>query len=551
MRWVITRWQEYLNGLMEIKLFSPAHQRVILGFILFSCFIIRIVTIESAPIDRTCWKEIDYLMISKNYFHHGFNLLKPEIWWTAEPPRITAMEFPIIPFAAGLLYAMFGFSALTARFIPLLSYIVFSLYLFKLVKREIGPFIGILAALAASIIPLYHFFGNILFSEPPMIALSVIALYHFAQWMDYKRRWDWIISMAAFSLAVAIKLEPLYLLLPLFWIAFRKNKFDIKKYGGFFLLAGCALVLPIIWFSYAYYLTIHSIDVFGIFKGHNKLQSFTMLSNIAWYKTMFSRIGGDILGGKFGSMLFVLGVISMSVIKKTNLFFVYLFTIGCYFCLVAEGNIDAPYRQLHGIASFSFFIAAGSLFVVFILFTVVPASWRQLKPLFQSIPVALTMCVCLLMIGPLRKMNIIFNANPFSHTDMLRWNLSRIIKNHAKPGTKIISAGEYTIHKGGNDLSPLIYYYSGFQGWTIQRPQWNIDTVNKLIDKGATIFAATRMSREPDAAPFLRQMRLRYSVMLDDSINELLLLDLKAQNKFEKQITKLRQTAGISSDKKT
>jgi Dolichyl-phosphate-mannose-protein mannosyltransferase len=525
MRRFLIQWQEFCTRIASEKTIPPITQGIILAFILVLCCCVRIATIGSAPVDRTLWKEMDYVMISQNYWHHGFNILKPEVWWPAEPPRIIIMEFPLAPFAASILYALFGFSALTARLIPLISYLVLSLYVFKLVKREVGPIAGLLSAFAVSVIPLYNAFGNILFSEPSLIAFSVISLYHFAQWTDFRRRRDWISAMVAFSLAVALKLEPLYLLLPLFWIAFRKNRFDMRQYGGFGLLIGFALVLPAAWFSYAYN---HNFDLWGIFKGHDRLQSLALLSNATWYKIMAHRIGSDILGGRIGTVLFILGLCSMAFIKKSGLLFVYLLAIVCYFGIIAEGNIDAPYRQLHGIAPISFFEAAGAVFLSFIATSLLSSIWPHRKAAFQSKIVIMVIGVCALAIIPLRNRKAIFDSNPFSHTDMNRWQLAQILRKEAKPNAKIIAAGEYSLNEGGNDVSPVLYYFSGLQGWTIQRDQWSMDTVSNLINKGATFFAATQMSREPDATPFLQKMRQRYPVVFEDSAKELLLLRLVA-----------------------
>jgi hypothetical protein len=89
--------------------------------------------------------------------------------------------------------------------------------------------------------------------------------------------------------------------------------------------------------------------VFGGLNGaeaHNKFQTITMLTDPGWYKTMFNRISVGILGGKVGSLLFLLGLFAAVRSKKGGLVSAYLIAVLCYFGLVAEGQIDAPYRQL-------------------------------------------------------------------------------------------------------------------------------------------------------------------------------------------------------------
>ncbi|MBD3321458.1 MAG: hypothetical protein GF350_10235, partial [Chitinivibrionales bacterium] len=338
---------------------SKRNQVIWLASILLICVVLRLMIIDAPALDRTMWKEIDYIEISKNYVKNNYNFLRPEISWPAEPPRVTAMELPAVPFIAGLLYPILGFNVFSVRIIPLISWMVLSVYVFFLVKREAGPAVALVASLASGLMPIGHQFGNILFSEPTVIAMSAMSLYHFAEWIDYKRKKDWLLAAVGFSLAVSLKLTPLYMLLPLYWVLFRKHGFQFRKYGSSFLLFFVCMSLPVAWYAYAYYLTQNSIDVFGIFGGHDKMQTLTMLSDISWYHNMAYQVGNDILGGKVGTACFVIGVSASLLLKRGFLFIVYLSAIGCFFAIVAEGQIDAPYRQLTIVPAASFFSAMG------------------------------------------------------------------------------------------------------------------------------------------------------------------------------------------------
>lgn len=215
-------WRRMLEQLLREDAVPIAWQRVFVCLVVAACFAVRLWTIDAPALDRTAWKEIDYIAISSNYWQHGFDFLWPEVSWPAEPPRVTEMELPLVPYAAALLYAVFGFSAYTVRITTVLAFLLLTLYVFRLAKRELGPLVGLMAALAASIMPLYHPFGRFLFSEPLMLATSVMGIFHFAEWVEFRRRRDWLLGLVGFTLALALKLEPLYLLLPLTWIAFRK-----------------------------------------------------------------------------------------------------------------------------------------------------------------------------------------------------------------------------------------------------------------------------------------------------------------------------------------
>jgi hypothetical protein len=389
-------------------------------------------------------------------------------------------------------------------------------------NRELGPLVGLGAALAAAIMPLYHPFRHILFSDPWVITLSVMTLFHCAQWADFGYRKDWGLAMASFSLAVALKLTPLYLLLPLGWIAFRKNKYDIKGYAGFVSMVLCAMILPLLWYAYAYYLTVNFIDVFGIFQGHNKMQTFTMLSDPEWYRTLFLRIRWNILGGKPGILLCMAGVIFALLYRKGGLFFFYLTAIGFYFAIVAEGQLDAAYRQLTIIPPLAVFIGLAPVTFISFLNSIVPINIATLKSNIVTI-----------IISSILILNIFsYNAHKIfrkEHEELRpSQKLGSIIKNNINENGKIIALGEYTIHKGGNDLSPRVYYYGNVQGWTLEKNQLSITTIEELRKKGATMLVARNIFREKELTNFVKKIRKKYKTIYYNKENGALALDLNA-----------------------
>jgi hypothetical protein len=107
------------------------------------------------------------------------------------------------------------------------------------------------------------------------------------------------------------------------------------------------------------------------------------------------------------------------------------------------------------------------------------------------------------------------------------------VRRYADDDAKIVAAGAYTIHKGGNDLSPVLYYYAGVRGWSLQANDWGLSTVDELASAGATLFAAQSMHREPDSACFIDCMRDVYSVLYENRGQDLLLLDLTTKVRNE------------------
>jgi len=532
---LINNWQQTYRDI-ESKPLSNRLQNLLLVMVILVVLSVRLVTINTPSIKWTAWKEIDYLYISHNYWKQGFDFLHPEVGWPAEPPRVTEMEIPLVPFTAALFYKMFGFNAYTVRAVTFLAFLLMMIYTFKLAKREIGTFAGIVASFVAGVLPLHHPFGKFLFTEPSMIAMSVVTLYYFAEWVDHERRKDWFLAFLALTLTIALKLEGLYLFLPIAWVAFRKYGWEIKRYKNLMILIALALVLPIIWYRYAYYLENTGAHLFGIFKGHDKSQTLSMLSNIRWYRTMAGRIINGILGGYYGTALLVVGLIVAAWLRKSGLFFAYLAAVVIYFALVAEGNIDAPYRQLPIIPSISVFVAFGAQALVALgisIFRNIRRSYVNNKNYHSTV----WACLVLILIIPLLNYRIIFAQDNPWHWD--RWGWAREIDKYADNQSELIVVGEYSKHVGGYDLSPVLYYYSNLQGWSLTPVDWNMAKIDSLRKKGATLFVVvppysdpTAVNYRPEKSPnlLIEELMLKHRVLYADQGFIILDLDLSKNN---------------------
>lgn len=515
--WVIASTQ-----MEAITKLSPQKVQILLYVIVIGIAAFRLATINVPSLQWTSWKEIDYLTISKNFWQHGFNILKPEVTWPAEPPRVTEMELPLVPYASALLYQLFGYSPLTARAITLFSSLLMIVYVFKLARRECNPFIGLLSALAAGLLPLYHPFSRLLFTEPTMIAMSVVSVYYMAEWVDNPSRRNWILTIISLALAFSLKLETLYLLLPLTWIFFRRYQFRIDQYWKFAFLILLSLILPIVWYAYAYYLEITGAHLFGIFKGHDKSQFTTLLLDFRWYRTMAGRVVNGITGGLYGFGLFALGFLFLLLIRKGSLFFAYFIAVVIYFGLVAEGQIDAPYRQMPIIPVMSIFIAFG----VQVIATVSLALYNWIKN--SSTPgqyvnwTIISASFIMMLLIPFQKLDEVLMPDTPAHAD--RWNLAQEIKKTSDRNSKLVVVGEYSKHVGGYDLSPVLFYYSDLQGWNLTPDKWTADYVEGLRSKGATHLVFILPYGYPydfiylpevPVDPFIHEMRSKYPVIYE------------------------------------
>jgi len=511
---------------------SPKTIQTLLYVIVIGIAVFRLMTISVPSLEWTSWKEIDYLTISQNFWKNGFNFLQPEVTWPAEPPRVTEMELPLVPYTSALLYQIFGYSPLTARAITLFASLLMIIYVYKLARREFNPFIGLLSALAAGVLPLYHPFSRLLFTEPTMIAMSVVSIYYVAEWADNQNRRNWLLAILSLSLTFSLKLETLYLLLPLTWIIFRKHQFKIGQYGKYVILIFVSMILPVIWYSYAYYLENTGAHLFGIFKGHDKSQFTTLLLDLRWYRTMVGRIVNGILGGVYGFGLFGLGFLFLLLNRKGSLVFAYFLAVAIYFGLVAEGNIDAPYRQLPIIPSISIFVAFGAQAVVIIILAFFDWIKGATASGRNAALMTLSASFLIVLLIPFQRLDEVLIADSPAHAD--RWSLAQEIRKTAELDSKLVVVGEYSKHVGGYDLSPVLFYYSGLQGWSLTSEKWSTDYIEELRGKGAThlVFILPYgypydfiyLPDEP-VEPFIQEMKSKFPVLYE--YQDQLVLDLR------------------------
>ncbi len=141
-------------------------------------------------------------------------------------------------------------------------------------------------------------------------------------------------------------------------------------------------------------------------------------------------------------------------------------------------------------------------------------------------------CIVIILFIPVLKYRNIFVADTPSHWD--RWQMAQEIDKYAAPGSKLVVVGEYTRHVGGYDLSPVLYYYTGLQGWTLTSDKWNLDYVENLRQKGATLFVALPTYSDPNSfinvpedprTDFIQAVKSKYTVLFENQ--DQLILDLR------------------------
>jgi hypothetical protein len=476
--------------------------------------LLRLYLIQVPEIKKTDWKEIDYIQISKNYTKKEVQFWEPTISWPAEGPRVTAMEFPLVPFVASKLYQLFGFNVFTLRIIPLICFILLSIYLYKfviLLTNDNG--LAFIVLLISLIIPLNYIYSRMLFSDPVLLMFIIISIYNLLKWKinDRQRYFTW--SFVFFTLSLLLKPTSMYALLPLLYIYYTKtgNLYpkNYIRFGTAFLLS---LIPSIMWYVYAYHLTQVSIDVFGVFGGHNKFQTFTLLTDPNWWKTMLGRFY-QLFGGKYMLLIFIIGIFSGIFERKFRLFYVILISNLAFLFILAEGHLDGPYRQFAFIASGSFFTAVGFVAIVSFfeyLYDFISSKSRFLPKINSKILYAGVLFLILARFS-YNLVGIIPKNEDYIHHRYF-YEIAQKLRNIKKTNSKIITTGNYSPEKGGNALCPILYHYSNLQGWSLESEDLDMKTIEALKSKGADIFVGVYLFTK-EATDFNLKVQNQYPIV--------------------------------------
>jgi 4-amino-4-deoxy-L-arabinose transferase-like glycosyltransferase len=478
------RWRAELDRIFTAAGPSPRAQWLVIGVVLLVCLGARVATIGNPPLDRTAWKEIDYVMISEGYRDNGFWFPRPTLSWPAEEPRFTEMELPVVPYATAALETVFGEDPLVVRAVPLAAWLVLVVYVFLLARRELGGWVGLAAGLATAVIPLYHPFGRLLLSEPAMVAASTATLFHLAEWMDRGRRRDAVLFGVLLCLAIGLKIEALWLFLPIVFLVVRSGRRTWHTVKVPLAVIGAALVVPVVWYGWAAHLERTGVHAFGLFQGHDKFQTVSMLTSWEWYRTMAFRLRTQLLGNVLGVAVAVVGALTALVAwRRASLFLVLAAGGLAHTTIIAEGALDAPYRQLNLVPTLAVFVGLGAVGVAAAVLGGLGARRTARTGVLAAVgAVVLVLVPVAGRVGAIRG-----SEDPVSPD---RWAVAATIRELTDPGDTLALVGEYDPKQDAKDVSPVLFHYAGRTGWNVADEDCSLATVEDLAARGATYFAA-------------------------------------------------------------
>ena len=202
-----------------VKTRSVWRSKWTLIIILLIAVLVRLVHIEQPFIDRWSWRQSDVAAIARNYLENGFHLSRPQIDWAGNEPGYVGTEFPILPFAAALVYKITGIQEWVGRIQAVFFFAAALPFFFLLVRRIFGEVAAVWAMFFHAFAPLSVVASRAFMPDIPSLSLAIIGLYFFLVWLE-ENDWRFFVASAGLiSLALLIKVSTAIIGVPLLYLA--------------------------------------------------------------------------------------------------------------------------------------------------------------------------------------------------------------------------------------------------------------------------------------------------------------------------------------------
>jgi len=360
-----------MNKIIKQILGNKYVEYILLSMIILLGFIVRLYKINNPIADWHSWRQADTASVSKTYLDYGIKLLFPRYQDISSiqtgylnPQGYRFVEFPIFNALHVILFKIqnvLSFDA-TGRMLSILCALVSSYFLFKIGKKFLGRWGGLLTSFFFLFLPYNIYFTRVILPEPMGTSFALIAVWLFLVFLENEKKLNLYFSGVFFALAALIKPFTLFYSIPLIYLLLQKYSFKYKD-----ILRNPKVIIPLLVFAN---IVLNPLLLWRVWmnKYFEGIPFFTWAFNgdkirfrpAFWYWIFGERIGKLILGC-WGLIPLIFGVVSSSKKKVFNV----LFFLGMilYTVVVATANVRHDYYQIFLIPSISLLLAQGTLYL--------------------------------------------------------------------------------------------------------------------------------------------------------------------------------------------
>ena len=428
--------------------------------IVFIGLILRLVNVNAPVLGVHSWRQADTASIARNFLSNNFIFWQPQVNWSGSTDGFVECEFPLYQYLVAHLYKIFGVNEIFARGLSVIFGCLSIIFLFRLIKRVFDIEVAWWGSFFYSILPVCVFYSRTIQPESLMIFLGIFSLERWLAFLDYNNKKNLFFSWLAFTLAVLIKVLPIFWIgIPILITGFQKS--CISKYR-IYLYPLITISICFLWYSHAYKLGQSTGLSFGLWGSDTDRYSWSILLELRYYIDLFIRI----LFRNYVLICFPLIILSIQQVGINNIFVIGIFSV------LLIGFINPISYGIHEYYQLPMMIFSCPLMGFgFIRLKTIIARNKFLINFFISL-----LCIASLIILKVDYWDL---ENPRNQPV---WHTADLVKNNTNSSDLIISV------TGGD---PTLLYLSDRKGWLISPTNMNEEIISELKNKGANYIAGS------------------------------------------------------------
>ena len=233
---------------------SVGNRRLLIAVLLVGCAA-RFVTVPRDFDYRSLasWREADYLSVARYFDREGLDPFHPRIAWRGDTPGYAEMEFPILPWLAGLLYRVFGEHVQILRALSAIAGALGLLAFARLAYRVVPAPGALLATAAFAANPLLVAFSGAMQPDPLMLLFTILAMDDLWRWLDGGRDSRLLAAGGWAGAAILAKAFAAYLGVVFAYLVVRKRGISALRGPAVWLAAALALLPAVAWYAWAHH----------------------------------------------------------------------------------------------------------------------------------------------------------------------------------------------------------------------------------------------------------------------------------------------------------
>ncbi|MBU1083971.1 MAG: glycosyltransferase family 39 protein [Candidatus Omnitrophota bacterium] len=279
-----------------------------LFLVLAVSFLARIINITMPILEGTAARQIQTAGIAKFFYNNSFDILFPRLDFLTGKESCLILELPLYNAILASLYRMTGgVHEWMGRLVSILFFLGAGFFVYLIIKRLYGAGIALTGLIVYNLSPLGIIFSRAIMPDSAMLFFSTGAVYFLFSFVQGAKPQNYWISAVFTMTALLVKPHSFYILLPLLYLVFYRQRMrcflDVKNY----IFALIVLTPAFFWYSHGS--SVHSSLSAG------KMMNFSISNwfdpklflSPGFYRDIFEIFSGILLT-PVGLVLFVLGI---------------------------------------------------------------------------------------------------------------------------------------------------------------------------------------------------------------------------------------------------